>query len=267
MILRQSELDAAVERCTAEPTAVLLDAVERYWSLRWDLPGEVVVPGSLVPDHATNLTWEEGAGRGHDGAVVTGPSTRRFDARLTGRGRVVGVKLRTGVLSQACGIAAADLTDRTVPADDLLPPGLVDAFREAATQPAAHQVVALDKVLASLADLAGPPSEGVLLARRALEQVRSSEVVRVEQLAGHLAVSARTLQRVFREHVGIGPKQVIARLRLRDVVTALEAGTDEPLADLAARLGFFDQAHLAREFTAFVGVPPSRYARGAELDG
>jgi AraC-like DNA-binding protein len=40
-----------------------------------------------------------------------------------------------------------------------------------------------------------------------------------------------------------------------------EARTGRPplLADLAARCGYFDQAHLAREFRSLAGCPPSQW--------
>lgn len=34
-------------------------------------------------------------------------------------------------------------------------------------------------------------------------------------------------------------------------------------AELAAELGYADQAHLTRDFTAAVGMPPAAYARAA----
>ena len=36
-----------------------------------------------------------------------------------------------------------------------------------------------------------------------------------------------------------------------------------PLADLAARYGWFDQAHFTRDFTELIGVPPTGYVAGA----
>jgi AraC-like DNA-binding protein len=34
----------------------------------------------------------------------------------------------------------------------------------------------------------------------------------------------------------------------------------QPLADVAAEVGFFDQAHLTRRFKRFLGTTPGRFA-------
>jgi AraC-like DNA-binding protein len=74
-------------------------------------------------------------------------------------------------------------------------------------------------------------------------------------------VSARTLQRLFARYVGVGPKWVLARYRIHDAVTELDAGYTGPLADLAASLGWYDQAHFVRDFARLVGEPPDSYRR------
>ena len=49
---------------------------------------------------------------------------------------------------------------------------------------------------------------------------------------------------------------------------AARAAADVPIswADLAAELGFADQAHLTRAFTATIGTPPAAYARQAQRE-
>jgi AraC-like DNA-binding protein len=84
-------------------------------------------------------------------------------------------------------------------------------------------------------------------------------VRRVNRLAATLGVGPRTLQRLFHEYVGVGPKWVIRQYRLHDAAGRIAAGEIE-WAQLAAELGYSDQAHLVRDFTAAVGVPPARYA-------
>ncbi|MCA9495162.1 MAG: AraC family transcriptional regulator, partial [Myxococcales bacterium] len=83
---------------------------------------------------------------------------------------------------------------------------------------------------------------------------------RAEALAEAAGVSLRTLQRGFRRHVGWGPKQVLRRHRLLEASHRLAHGETVDLAELALRLGYADQAHLARDFADAVGRPPGRYA-------
>ena len=82
----------------------------------------------------------------------------------------------------------------------------------------------------------------------------------VQLAAQRHAMSERTLQRLFRRYVGVGPKWVLQRARLHDAVDRIDAGRADDLADLALELGWFDQAHFTRDFTALVGQPPAAYA-------
>jgi transcriptional regulator GlxA family with amidase domain len=74
-------------------------------------------------------------------------------------------------------------------------------------------------------------------------------------------MSYRQLSRLFRERTGLGPKLLMRLARFQRVLRALECPGPRPLASLAVRAGYFDQAHLAGEFRSFAGVPPSRYLR------
>jgi AraC-like DNA-binding protein len=89
---------------------------------------------------------------------------------------------------------------------------------------------------------------------------------RVAQLAELSGLSERKLQRLFSGYVGVSPKWVMRRARLHEA--ALRVDADGPAsvdwAALAADLGYADQAHLTRDFTATLGVPPSRYAAGPQ---
>ncbi|MFE5581563.1 helix-turn-helix domain-containing protein [Kitasatospora sp. NPDC056531] len=51
------------------------------------------------------------------------------------------------------------------------------------------------------------------------------------------------------------------RARLHEAAQRTNSG-EVDRAELAADLGYADQSRLTRDFTAVVGVPPSRYCRG-----
>ena len=91
--------------------------------------------------------------------------------------------------------------------------------------------------------------------------VADPALFRVGDAAAMLNVSTRTLQRLFAEYVGASPKWVLRRARLQEAAARADQGADIDWARLADDLGYYDQAHLTRDFTAVVGTSPARYAR------
>ena len=85
--------------------------------------------------------------------------------------------------------------------------------------------------------------------------------IRVTGLAADFAVSPRTLQRLFAQHVGASPKQVLQRFRRHQAVELLRGNHSLNLSRLAVELGYHDQAHLARDFRTTLGRSPSAVAQ------
>lgn len=80
------------------------------------------------------------------------------------------------------------------------------------------------------------------------------------ELAGTVGVDPAHLGRVFQRHYGVSIGTYVRRLRL-DRAAVRVAGTDAPLASIAAEQGFADQSHFTRAFKLHVGVTPARYRR------
>jgi len=224
------------------PPAGLAKHVAWFWTVRWDrrgLPPHVQV---TLPHPSPQIVIEE------DGAWLYGPLLHRFERTLTGRGQGLGARLRPGALRAMLGAPVSSVTDRRLPAttiEGLELGGVETAERFAA---ALERVVA-DDPRAELADSAIALIDAPGGPRRAAE------------LAAQLDLSTRSLQRLFAEYVGVGPAWAIRRRRLHEV-SARAAGGGVDWARLAADLGYADQAHLVRDFSELVGVPPARYAAG-----
>jgi AraC-like DNA-binding protein len=80
-------------------------------------------------------------------------------------------------------------------------------------------------------------------------------------------VDIRTLQRIFRREIGIGPKEVITRVRLQEAAERLLRSPGLACGDLAQDMGYFDQAHFIRDFKSVVGVSPEAYRRRQSASG
>jgi AraC-like DNA-binding protein len=100
--------------------------------------------------------------------------------------------------------------------------------------------------------------------------LHSGGQIPVESLAAEAHVSTRTLERIFRENVGIPPKEFLRIVRFQEVLKQLrQAGTreaatpatEESLLRIAFDLGYYDHAHLTNEFKKYAGILPSELSR------
>ena len=160
------------------------------------------------------------------------------------------------------GLPAGELADLDVPADAVL--GAVcaelrDRVRAAATWP--ERFAILDEVLCRRVIVDEDVAPGVSWAWG--ELLREGGALRVSALAEGTGWSGRHLTSRFRAEIGLTPKAAARVIRFdrarRLMVRRLAADGDYLLADLAADCGYFDQAHLAREFRSLAGCPPSQW--------
>lgn len=82
----------------------------------------------------------------------------------------------------------------------------------------------------------------------------------MDGLARHVSLSPRQLRALFHREVGMGPKQVAGLMRFdhaRQLVAAAASDVDLDLTRIALRTGFYDHAHLDRDFAAYAGVSPT----------
>ncbi|PJN48093.1 hypothetical protein PAEAM_62300 [Paenibacillus sp. GM1FR] len=83
----------------------------------------------------------------------------------------------------------------------------------------------------------------------------------VQELAMREVISERQLHRKFSEWVGISPKRFSEVVRFHRVLSDIHQGNTADWAMLAQNHGFFDQAHLIRQFRKFYGETPLTAAR------
>nr|WP_202416417.1 DUF6597 domain-containing transcriptional factor [Pseudonocardia sp. SID8383] len=222
---------------TVAPPVDLAGFVEQFWVVEWDY--DRPYRQKVVPYPQVHLTVQPGGA-----AVLAGPATRYVHRELQGTGRVVGAALRAGTARALVGAPVASVTDRR---DPVVCPVTADVDGLAAYLRGRLPAGGPDRAAAEARDLVA-----------AIAEDRS--VVRVDVLAHGTGSSVRSLQRLFHEHVGVGPKWVIRRYRLHEVTELMAAGRPVRWAEVAVELGYADQAHLTRDFTEMFGEPPTAYA-------
>jgi AraC-like DNA-binding protein len=135
-------------------------------------------------------------------------------------------------------------------------------FREAVAElkplPTTERICGLaELLLAPLEPRREPPGQ----VRQAVGLVRAhGGRVSVRWLAEHVGLGVSQLERGFTRHVGVGPKLLARQTRVCALAAEAMTPASPGWAVLAAKYGYADQAHLAREFRELTGFTLSWFA-------
>ena len=252
---------------TRYPAGPVLDGlVDRFWAVRWDLPAGTVHQQQVLTHPGANVSvghasaapgqHEPGPVEARLYGVARGLSTRL----LAGRGWTVAALTWPGGLGAFITGSAAELTDRVVPLGQALGTDEVVLLRQVTAEPDEAARVAL--LAAALEQAVDPerrePALSVAEVARLAESDRT--VRRLSDLCERSGLGQRTLQRMFLQYAGVSPTWVIRRYRLLEAAETVREGKPVSWAEIAAALGYADQAHLTRDFRAAIGQTPAAYA-------
>jgi AraC-like DNA-binding protein len=200
------------------------------------------------------------------GGLHSAPALIRHDGAQSG----IQLALKPPGVRALLGLPAGQLADLDVPAEAVLG-GVCAELRERVRGASGwpERFAVLDEIL--LRQLLAGRDAAVAVAPEVLwswrQLLQAGGAVRVADLAAGTGWSGRHLASRFRAEIGLTPKAAARVIRFDRARRRLieHAGTGAyqdggyQLAGLAADMGYFDQAHLAREFRALAGVPPSQW--------
>ena len=236
------------------PAPEVAGRVERHWIVSWDLRGRSPYTQEILPHPCVNLVFEQGHGR------VYGLVRNRFSRRLEGTGMAVGTKFRPGAFAAFVDVPMTRLVGRSLALTEAFGPEAARLEREVSGHAdLTDQVAAVERFIADRLPGSDPGFE--LVTEVIADMLAAPPGMRVDEFAARHAMSARTLQRVFRRYVGLGPKWVLQRYRLHEAAERMAAGEAEDLTRLALELGYFDLAHFTGHFRRAVGRSPAAFMR------
>jgi AraC-like DNA-binding protein len=225
------------------PVVDLGDVVDGFWSVRWSLLAAAPFAQETLPHPNVNLVF------GTHRPGVHGVASSRFIARLAGDGWVLGVKFRPAGFFPILGRDVSALRDRELRVAAVF--GQAGASLEAEVMNASTDDARITRITEFLRSFDPVVDECGQITARAVEIARADpSVARVGELAQRVGVSTRTLDRLFRRHVGVGPKWVVRRYRVHEACERIVTGEQPSWSSLAQELGYFDQAHFIRDFKA-----------------
>jgi AraC-like DNA-binding protein len=123
----------------------------------------------------------------------------------------------------------------------------------------------LDLFIANRVAQAKPPSTGICWAWRQL--IETGGLIGAGALAAELGCSHKHLITQFRREIGLPPKTLARIVRFSRVADILKRNEVASWVEIAYRCGYYDQAHLIRDFREFAGSTPGEYVGRILPDG
>jgi AraC-like DNA-binding protein len=237
------------------PPPWLAPWVRCLWELTVQGPGG---PDRVVPDGFMDLVAS-----GPE-LTLAGPDTRPWPVWRRPGAVAVGVRFHPGAAPALLGPPASELLDtRVTPAALWGPAGRQLAERVAdAASPAARLEAMVADLTARLDDATRP--DPLVAAAVAWLERDPAGATRVGALGPAVGLGERQLRRRFLASVGYGPKTLARVLRFQRLLALLRDGSPSRpgLAEVAARAGYADQAHMTAECTRLAGRSPAALLAG-----
>ena len=224
-------------------TASLAPWIECGWTMQSD---QAVVGHRVPPDGCVDFIYDREQGLRAIGAMTT---EQRFDFP---RGIcLAGVRLRPGMAASCLGLSAAELTDRSVPLQDFWSHRAGELQRRLDDARSIRDAMRI--MLRNLPIREAAPNP-VQKAIQALTTAGGN--VDLDAVAAQAGLSPRQFRRRCLEESGLSPKHLCRVLRFRHVCRIAGTIARPNWSDIALNAGYFDQAHLIRDFVEFTGITP-----------
>lgn len=186
---------------------------------------------------------------------VVGQMTRPMLVSPTGRVQILGIRFAPGGTLPFFSCPPGELTNSIAPLADVataLEKELSGRIYEARDWTEKIRLLETALIKCLLSAKHGPASLQGAISRI----IRAGGQTSVDLLANDLGISGRQLERRFLNEVGLGPKLLCRILRFQQVFRAVE-NADSNWAKIAADCGYYDQAHLIRDFRQFAEQTPA----------
>ncbi len=200
---------------------------------------------TLLPDHRVTLLFP-----GSGTALFCPPHTMPLPLTLDANCSLYAVRLHCGCGDWICSADPSSLNGRMLPLDPLLPGSdrLCQSLSRCTSLPEQNTLFSRFAAVQGARNYQIPP-----LLRRCLSLIQERHgQVRISELAEHAGCSQRHLNRLMHQKVGLPTKTVCQLAQLHHSLQVMLTSQSRSLLHLAVNCGYFDQAHMNRQYRQFL---------------
>jgi AraC-like DNA-binding protein len=248
---------------TFVPDSLLQPFVEYYWIVE----GHDQAKQKIIPDGFSEMIfhfqdpYEISAAKKNGRqslTLIAGQLDSPIVLRATGRSGVFGIKFKPTGMWRLFGFQMSELTNETISCKELIREefnSITEQLHFAHTN--SERINIVEKLLfGRLQDRRESSVANQIISKINFSKGR----VAIQNVAKELKISTRTVERIFKQQVGISAKLFSRLIRFNHVLSLLQT-SDVSKSDITFLAGYFDQAHFNKEFKQFSGENPESWIK------
>lgn len=249
------------------PSAHLADFVECYWAIHRNTPLITTRKEFLYPEGGCGVIFNYGEPLLFDGKqpvsrfTQDGTKKSRTCVEFQGTIDAIGIRFKPGGASPFMQSPLHELKDQIIELEgkELYQMGHAISEKSSFQERIAGVENVLSELLLRSPNL--PPQQFFPIIRAA-----TNSRATVTTLAHAVGLSSRQLERQFKRHVGISPRDYLQFQRVEAARNLLKYEKLRTCTQIGLDVGFYDQSHFNRVFQSVVGNTPKAY-RNRKRDG
>lgn len=193
-------------------------------------------------------------------AKFLGQFSRSLDITLPKQSKMVFIKLYPWVAYRLFGIPLSEFTNNPLPLSELFP----DEFEKLHEQ--LFQCKSMEEIKIHVEKWFVTRLKSLKDSNKEIEQLttilmQSNGLVQINYLEKNYSRSLRSLQKKFKELIGVSPKHFARIRRVYQAGLVIKGKEMLNYTKMANELGYFDQAHFIHDFKYFTNCSPKQYAK------
>lgn len=192
-------------------------------------------------------------------SFTTGPLTRYHELHNEGLMSLIGIRFLPWGFMPFFPMSMHHLVDKIIPLYDLLgeqAKELEDRLHEGSIE---HKVAVLEQFLEARLNKTIVEPNPIVMSLAGVMMSKPEMELSLPDWEQWSSLSARQLERKFREGIGVGPKKLNVISRFDAARRTLLFDRSADIMDVAFRYGYYDYSHFAKDFKKFLGCTPKEF--------
>ncbi len=238
-----------------KPHPGLADYIDAYWISEG--VEKQCVKGIILPDNCIDLIFNLGEKyETHNGALtmypektyLVGTMTTFKESIMHASNKLVGVRFKPSAFSSFYSFASLnEIKDTTIEFEQTLSPDIHKIQK--------HSISYLNEFF-----LKGLTKRTHNLFKTVRDIEIANGLISMHILAKQNSMTIRQLERNFKKHIGISPKEFANIVRFKTALSKIKHNRNQQsLLDIAYECGYYDHAHLSNEIKRYAGIVPSKF--------